>query len=174
MDSKQRWKEKNPNYQKEYYEKNKESINKQKKECREKRKEHYSEVAKIRYAERREGILSKGKEHRLAFPEKALLASAKQRSKRKGMAFDIEVSDIQIPEICPLLGIPLSQTDGKVSFNSPTIDRIDPNKGYTKGNVWVISFKANMIKNCASFEEFQTIAENWKKLTMKTRNVNDR
>ena len=46
----------------------------------------------------------------------------------------------------------------------PSIDRIDDSKGYTKENVWVISFQANRMKNTASRTELTTFAQNWLKL----------
>lgn len=171
MDSKQKWKEKNPNYQKEYYEKNKVSINKKKKECRAAKKELYAEVAKERYNRLREEILQARKTKRKCSPEKVLFDSAKARAKKKEMPFDIEISDIHIPTICPLLRIPLAQSENKVSDGSPTLDRIDSNRGYIKGNIWVISFRANMIKSNSTFEEFQLIASNWK--TLEERKSND-
>jgi hypothetical protein len=41
-----------------------------------------------------------------------------------------------------------------------TIDKIDPKKGYVKGNVWIISFRANRIKYDASLEELALITKN--------------
>lgn len=42
---------------------------------------------------------------------------------------------------------------------SPTLDRIVPDKGYVRENVWVISGRANRIKNDATIEELELIAE---------------
>lgn len=95
----------------------------------------------------------------------SLLRSAKQRAKTKGLEFNIDISDIELPKVCPLLGIPLSSSYrevGKTIDNSYSIDRINPNKGYVKGNVWVISYKANRIKNDASLEELELIVKNLK------------
>ncbi len=79
-------------------------------------------------------------------PEQFLLASAKHRAKRKELPFDIEVSDIIIPEVCPVLGIKLEKGNGKIHAASPTLDRVDNSKGYVKGNIAVISNKANKHK----------------------------
>jgi predicted DNA-binding protein YlxM (UPF0122 family) len=95
----------------------------------------------------------------------ALLRSAKQRAKIKGLEFNIDVTDIELPEVCPLLGIPLFSSyreEGKTIDYSYSIDRINPNKGYIKGNVWVISYKANRIKNDASLEELELLVKNLK------------
>jgi hypothetical protein len=47
--------------------------------------------------------------------------------------------------------------------NSYSLDRIDSNKGYVKGNVWVISRRANVIKNNATLEELELLTNNLKK-----------
>jgi hypothetical protein len=87
---------------------------------------------------------------------------AKKRSEKSGIPFDIERSDIIIPDICPVLGIPLFITKGTIGDNSPTIDKIIPEKGYVKDNIAVISARANRIKCDASLEEFELIY-NWLK-----------
>jgi hypothetical protein len=163
MDLKPKWKEKNPNYQKEYYEKNKEQITKKKRQCRAARREHYAEVAKTRYNLKRESILEKTKIHRKKHPEILLVNAARARAKKKNLSFNLTRESIKIPDKCPLLEIPLFTCEGKAGDNSPTLDRIIPELGYVEGNVWVISFKANVIKNSASFEEFQLISRNWSK-----------
>jgi predicted RND superfamily exporter protein len=47
---------------------------------------------------------------------------------------------------------------------TPSLDRIDSKKGYTPDNVWVISHRANQIKNDATIEELKLITENLEKL----------
>lgn len=82
---------------------------------------------------------------------------------KRGIEFNISRDDIpELPELCPLLNIPLEINTGGVKPNSPTIDRIDPSKGYVKGNVWVISHKANTIKSNATIEEIELLAKNLK------------
>ena len=92
----------------------------------------------------------------------AMWSRAKYRAAQKGREFIITKEDIVIPERCPLLGIPLVCHRGKGSQqgNSPSLDRIDPTKGYIKGNVWVISNRANTLKNDATLQELKTLVEN--------------
>lgn len=79
------------------------------------------------------------------------------RSLTHGWDFNLEPQDIVIPETCPVLGIKLA-LNTKPQDDSPSIDRIDNSKGYIKGNVHVISFKANRIKNNATPEELMKVA----------------
>ena len=94
-------------------------------------------------------------------PEKYLLTSCKTRAKKAGIPFNLEIEDIVIPEKCPMLGIKLESGRGRSGlFNhSPTLDRIIPKKGYTKGNVQVISGRANRIKSDATADEIMAVAK---------------
>lgn len=96
--------------------------------------------------------------------EYRMLCSARSRAKKNGLDIDIDISDIVIPSVCPLLGCPIIEghLKGKPgpSPNSPSLDRIDPALGYVKGNVWVISHRANVIKQNASPVELETLAKN--------------
>ena len=92
--------------------------------------------------------------------------SAKMRAKKEGLPFNLVLSDIVIPELCPVLGIPLISNLGKSTgkgqtglpnFNAPTLDRIVPSLGYVRGNISVISWRANHIKTDATLEELQAI-----------------
>lgn len=86
---------------------------------------------------------------------------AKTRAKERGLEFDIELSDIVIPDTCPVLGIPLTQNSGRPGAykNSYSLDRIDNSKGYVKGNIQVLSQLANAMKGAASAEELQQFAD---------------
>ena len=45
--------------------------------------------------------------------EKSLLKDARKRAKQKNLPFDIDETDITIPAVCPVLGIPLEAGTGK-------------------------------------------------------------
>lgn len=113
------------------------------------RKRHPEQYAKIQFTWRTRN------------PKKAHYCSLRQNAKRKGVPFDLELNDINYPECCPILGIPLVRNTGDKSAkeNSPSVDRIDPSKGYTKDNIQIISAKANVMKNNATKEELLRFAE---------------
>lgn len=102
--------------------------------------------------------------YRIKHPERVICSMAKRRAKEKGLEFNIDNTDIDIPILCPILGIPIVKiyTKGKSTgptSNSPSLDRIDNTKGYIKGNVRVISHKANTMKHNASPIELIRFAE---------------
>ena len=96
-----------------------------------------------------------------------MFCGAKARARKNGLEFDLTLEDTYIPLVCPILGIPLKQRgDGRgASFDSPTLDRINSSLGYVKGNVAVISRKANSLKSNGTIEDFEKIVH-----YMKTRN----
>ena len=93
--------------------------------------------------------------------EVRLYYCAKQRARRDGLEFTITVDDIIIPELCPLLGVPITNVSGqgRVQTNA-SIDRKDPSKGYTPDNIWVISDLANRMKQDATPEQLVAFANN--------------
>jgi hypothetical protein len=116
------------------------------------------------YSRRSSAKLSVGEKRRRAkvyrarrSPIRDMLSDARKRSKYKGWLFDLTFEDLILPSVCPVLGIPLFRGDGGKIANSPSIDRIDNTKGYVKGNVAVISLRANALKNDASVEEMRQI-----------------
>jgi len=92
--------------------------------------------------------------------QQALFDGIQARSKRLNIPFNIEVEDIVIPDKCPIFGIPLYKVGKKPTDNSPSVDRIIPELGYVKGNILVMSMKANRLKNNATLEELKILAEN--------------
>lgn len=86
-----------------------------------------------------------------------MLRKARRRSREKGMECNITRDDITIPDFCPVLGIPLARTAVKVSHGSPSLDRIDNSKGYVRGNVRVISYRANILKSNATVDELERV-----------------
>lgn len=96
--------------------------------------------------------------------ETRLLNYARRNAKRRGEECSLELNDIVIPEYCPVLGVKLEPGSHSHQDCSPSVDRIDSTKGYSKDNVWIISARANRIKNNATIEEIGMLYEALKSL----------
>lgn len=98
-----------------------------------------------------------------------LLNRVRSSARDKGLPFNLKLEDIVIPSHCPVLGIELefgkSSTEKSWRDNSPSLDRIVPELGYVKENVIVVSYRANRIKNDATIEELQKVANFYYQLT---------
>jgi hypothetical protein len=88
--------------------------------------------------------------------ELTLYQSAKGRAGRNGREFSISIEDIVIPAVCPVLCVPIERVRG--SWYAPSIDRIDPDGGYTKDNILVMSKRANTLKNNMTYDEAMKLA----------------
>ena len=88
---------------------------------------------------------------------KLMFNQAKVRSKKKGWHFDLDLDALveSAPLTCPLLDIELhyGKPIGYHNPAAPSLDRFDSSKGYTTNNVWIISRRANLIKNDATIQE---------------------
>ena len=92
-------------------------------------------------------------------PRVRLRDNARKRAIEKNLDWDLYTyKDVpKCPKLCPILGIPLFVGRRKSTDNSPSLDRIDNNKGYTKDNIHIISRKANAMKSNASFKEIEKL-----------------
>ena len=90
-----------------------------------------------------------------------MLIRSRARAKKLGLEFNISIEDIQLLKYCPILNVKLDYLIKKLNNNNAaSLDRIDNSKGYVKGNVWVISFQANRMKNTATLDELIIFAKN--------------
>lgn len=87
-----------------------------------------------------------------------ILNRVKNRAKRDNEEFNLTIEDVIWPTHCPVFGYELSyehaDKDRSVSF-----DKHDPNKGYTKGNVVIMSLRANRAKWNLNVEEAKLLYE---------------
>jgi hypothetical protein len=90
-------------------------------------------------------------------PTRLIWLETKKRAKKRNIPFEIDISDIVIPKICPILGLELSFGIGRVHDESPSLDRIIPEMGYVKGNCYIISSKANRMKQENTLETLEKI-----------------
>lgn len=120
--------------------------------------------ARQRYAARQEHFVEKMRERVAHDPALYLWRRAKDRAEKTGLPFNIAPSDILVPVFCPVLGIKLSRGRGGFHPASPTLDKIDNCRGYVKGNVVVVSWRANRLKSDATVSELRAIVSFYEKL----------
>lgn len=65
------------------------------------------------------------------------------------MDFDLVYHQLTIPALCPVFQTPMVK---------PSLDRRDNDKGYTRENTFVISDRANRLKNNLSLKEVKMLA----------------
>ncbi len=119
-----------------------------------------SEADRRWYYNNLEQKLAYRKQWALDNPEKRLWSTAKSRAGVRGIEFSIDIADVVIPTLCPVLGIPLKKNIGKChSDDSPSLDRVNNARGYVKGNVRVISYRANRLKGDATAEELRKLID---------------
>lgn len=82
---------------------------------------------------------------------------ARRRARLEGLDFDLELHDIVVPEVCPVLGIRLRRDAKRPDPDLPSIDRVKPFGGYTKANTRIISWRANWLKKTGTAPEFRMI-----------------
>ena len=89
------------------------------------------------------------------------LSGARTRALHGGWEVTVTPEEISVPEFCPYLGIKLDYNNGisDSKDSSPSLDRIDNSKGYVPGNVEIISYRANRVKNDGTAAEHQAIAD---------------
>lgn len=143
----------------EYNIRNNEKILLKKAEYRQNNKEKIKETDKKYRVENPDKIKTRYEKRKRRGPLAVILSSLKARAKRKGFECTIESSDFEMITHCPVLGIELNYFNTKQSDNSPSFDRIDNSKGYIKGNVRIISWRANNLKSNGTIEEFEKIIQ---------------
>ncbi len=145
------YREKNPSKDREYYLENRERILEQT------RQRH---LVKSATPEGREAIAAYCRTYRkqakAADPLNYIrnrVAQCRHRAKKLGVPFDLEWARVRDAWTgkCALTGIPFAivnkeEREYRVSPFSPAIDRIDPSKGYTHGNVRWVLHAVNMFK----------------------------
>ena len=92
-----------------------------------------------------------------------LRASAVQRAKRAGLPITITVDWVvehMAPGRCAVTGIEFDYTPGKEATRpfAPSLDRIDPSRGYTPGNTQVVCWIYNRAKGDGNPEDVLRLA----------------
>jgi hypothetical protein len=88
--------------------------------------------------------------------ERIIWDRTKSRATKYNLPFNLDLDDIVIPYRCPILNVVLTATGIKTT---PSIDRINPNMGYVKGNIRIISNGANILKSNFTREDIKRLYE---------------
>lgn len=92
---------------------------------------------------------------------KQTLRASKQRAEKNNLEHTLTLNDLKqlypYDNKCPILGIDLCW--GFPKDSSPSLDRIDSNKGYTYNNCQIISNRANRIKSDATVDELELVVK---------------
>jgi len=165
---------KHKEHNKKYREKNKDEILEKAKKYYEENKDKRKEYHKKRYEENKDRILEQHKRYREENKDKrkeynkkwladnrdrSVFLSIRTRARKLDIPFDLELDDITSYDTCPIFGFKMERGGCKDSRSSPSVDKIIPSKGYVKGNIQVISNKANRMKNDATPEELRMFAK---------------
>lgn len=93
-----------------------------------------------------------------------LVTSAKRRASTLDVPFDLDANHIKdiwpADGLCPILKTPLAAGNLLENRNqSASLDRITPALGYIRGNVQIVSFRANRLKGDGTLEEFRILVD---------------
>lgn len=88
----------------------------------------------------------------------------KRRATARGIVFEVDTKYLSAiaPNICPIFNVPLKWGyggNGSPADDSPSLDRIIPERGYVRGNVAWICNRANTIKSTATEKELYAVAD---------------
>lgn len=100
-------------------------------------------------------------------PITRLLRTARKSAAKRGLKFEIEDADLlPFPTHCPVLGIKLRYECGPrigpraaMRRDLASIDRRNNSLGYVRGNVFIVSWRANQLKSDATSQEISALAK---------------
>lgn len=71
------------------------------------------------------------------------------------------LDDLIIPDKCPVFNKPFIYGDHDWTYS---IDRLDNDKGYIRGNILIVSNKANRLKNNATMADLRAVVDFYEQL----------
>lgn len=116
-----------------------------------------------------ENVKNNRSENFINFWAREARGHCRTRAKKKDLPFNLEASYIKSIMVthCPVLGIELDYSlgnKGHAQQNSPSIDRIVPELGYIEGNIIIVSYRANSLRQDATIEELTQVRDFYEKL----------
>lgn len=142
-------------YRQEYHIKNKDKIKAQQ---------------KTYYKKNKKNVLRYQKEYYYSVNGKinSMYNTSKRRAKKKNMPFDLTkewiIQQLETQNhLCALTQLPFlfEETENQLNPYAPSLDRIDPNKGYTQDNVRIVCSIINLSLNEFGEETFKKICESY-------------
>lgn len=117
--------------------------------------EKYKEYHRAYYLANKQKILANKKKDKIS----GILRHSKKRAEERGIEHSITREHLQeiLTEVCPVFGSKFS-SEGRITDESMTLDRIDNSVGYVPGNVMFLSYKANRMKSNASKDDLIAFA----------------
>jgi hypothetical protein len=115
--------------------------------------------------ENKEHLLKRGAKRRLEKRASVLVATSRNRAKRRGIQFDLDAFVPAIQEridkgVCELTGFPFDLSPGR-KFNSPSVDRADPSRGYTYDNIRIVLNLVNAALGDWGEDVLRTVMQQW-------------
>lgn len=112
-------------------------------------------------------VRAKEAQRRLERRALCLIATSRTRARKRGLEFDLEKHADEIQAridrgFCELTGEPFDLSPGR-KFNSPSLDRIDPCRGYTYDNVRVVLNLMNVAMNTWGEDTLRMVMTKWLK-----------
>ena len=101
------------------------------------------------------GVVKWQREH----PVEKRLNKIRSTCRKTGLPFNITIDDLLPGTSCPIFGTALNWNTSRGADDCAQVDRVVPSLGYVKGNVRVISARANRIKDNATAAELRLIAD---------------
>jgi hypothetical protein len=116
---------------------------------------------KQRLAKNRENSREWHRRTRQNSPAKVLLDGVKKRAKKRNLTFDLtlEWAEARWTGRCELTDIPFELGRSKLGPLSPSVDKIDPTKGYLKENCRIILLAINWMKSSGTDAQMYSVAE---------------
>jgi len=116
-------------------------------------------------AANRDKLAAAGAERRLTQRALCLIATTRTRARKRGLAFDLELHAAELQAridtgVCELTGEPFDLSPGR-KFNSPSLDRIDPKRGYTYDNVRIVLNLVNAALGDWGVTTLATVMRRW-------------
>ena len=129
------------------------------KECEKERQKVYCQANKEKVAAWKKDYYQQSR-GTMAHSLRRLLYSAKTRANKNNLPFDLTMEWLEgsIVEHCPITLQRIDWAkeqviDGKLSPNSPSIDKHIPELGYVQGNCSIMSHRGNVIKSNGTIDE---------------------